>query len=292
MSFDNDPGDYYAFDGMLCNYDNITIDDDIEQSEINKKKELSKLLNEKLKLTKLVSGFETNEEIRDYVITFLIKKSEDYMVKRYAKREKLPQDFVLASRQQNGLAILIKTTLKKIANIELNTTITDKIDTLLKELYKTDTQKIVYWRVNKIQKFIHDTTNDQHGIDAAFELPIVPMKNFLSACRLHLNLHDMKNRSVGFSIYQNKSIVVAIRKEEKKGIEIEVLPNGKKYIPYWKIRQLRPLMAFNRYEFRKLYKNLVREISLHLKRDSYIDRVVECVFEIEEVKKLIFKNLE
>jgi hypothetical protein len=279
MSYDSDDGEqYYAFDGMHCDYDHIISEAEeqaIEWAEAQlvetNKIELQKI---KMKFATYTSGCESNIQIRNVILDRLFRGNQEYMIGRYARNEKLPFDFVIAAKQSDGINILTKSLLNRIGKIELTKSVCDSIDALVCDVYTNIKNEIIYYRVSSIRTFIYETIDEHYGKNACVQLPVEAMMNFLSACRLHLNLYDIKHRNSQYQEYQLKLNSEAYSYEMcKQEDESSLLQNSKKYMPHWKARHMKTLAYFNEPKYRQCLDQVIN-LNIDLGRAEYLEQIV------------------
>ena len=70
--------------------------------------------------------------------------------------------------------------------------IVNEINSLLYTIYNNIEKNIVYERVKKIQKFIHEKADNNYGNNAHITLSPKAMRKLLSTARLHLNIFDAR----------------------------------------------------------------------------------------------------
>jgi len=158
-------------------------------------------------IIKLISGFNTQKDIKEKTIKKLLEDNLEYMMFTYANKESLSYDYIYISKQKECLKILIKSILKE-NNYTLNSTIIYQIEELIKKIYDNIDKLIVYDRVALVQKFIHQKVDEKNGINAHLLLSKKLMKDILSTARLHLNLRDIQQENL-------KSLIFIIKKSEK-----------------------------------------------------------------------------
>ena len=222
--------------------------------ELSKLAEKEAILRKEKKLknisdiTKLVAELNDNTSIQNKAIKKLFSINLKYMIGIYSKMELLTYDYVYIARQKNCINILIKSFLKKVAGYTLSTNLVETIDTFSQEIYKNDNKDIVYDRVYKIQKFIHNKVDEKNGELAHLNLPVKQIKDLLSASRLHLNLEDIKNEDIDFLISLIKQSENASIQESKHPEKVVLQDLGVSYIHYKRIRDMKSLMDFGYFD--------------------------------------------
>jgi hypothetical protein len=238
---------------IICgDYNDDYYDDDDNDAKVNKKEtELSvkeyishKLDNPEIETTKMVSGLDNHMQIKNKVIRKILLESLDGMIDNYMRKEALPFELVKVSKQKNGLEILIKYFLKNDGGYILTKELIDEINIFLDDIYTNDKLDIVYERVGKIQKFIHQKIDDKYGYGTHLNLNTKKMKNILSASRLHLNIFDINN-------YHIKILIELIEKSKEKSFKEYMssnnnilLSSNKSYYNMWKARGMNSLIYF------------------------------------------------
>lgn len=225
MSYnDIDPTDwtYYNLDYPDDNYEP---DDYDNKTTIDSKSKKLKVKNaEKIKLiTKEISICKNNSEIRTKVIRILLNINIDDSLSNFAKREYLPEKYINLAKQRNCLETLIKSFLKTHLHYSLTSDIINEINYLIDSIYNNIELDIVYNRVKKIQKFIHEKADLKFGNNAFLKLSPKAMRKLLSTSRLHLNIFDSKELEVESLI----SIITTSKNEHHKYDNIKYTFSGK-----------------------------------------------------------------
>lgn len=277
MSLDTPSGYHYAYDGMYCDLDKIVsqAEEDYIARQEEKYRKIRKL--EKLKIIKAISkklpGYSSNESIREVLFKKIIKHDEYYMINRYASSENLPDKYVFIAKDQNGLETLIKGYIKHVTKTQLNHQLIEKIENIVEELYENKNNDIVYNRVALIRIFLYQIVEKKYGSGAGFQLPSDVTKNILSACRLHLNLYDIRHKNTEYIVHQIKLNKNQHKYEMSKKANKSRIQENKKNIPHWKARHMKTLLFFNNKESREVC-NVIWEISLNISRSAYIDQAL------------------
>jgi hypothetical protein len=194
--------------------------------------------------TKLIAGLNDKDQIQNKIIKKLFRDKLDYMIVRYANKEFLSFEYIKIAKQPNCLKILINGFLKQVGKYVLTKEINDEIDSFIETIYINDDLEIVYHRVAKIQKFIHDKIDEKHGKNAHIDLPVKQIRDLLSTARLHLNIQDFMYKDINSIAYLINQSILASEAEIKNPTPV-ILPKGKKYIKNWRVRHMRPLIYFN-----------------------------------------------
>jgi hypothetical protein len=277
MSFDKNDDYYYAFDGMYFNYEQVEseVEDNINAGK--QQKEIVLIQKQKNELMQHLSGYESNFAIQKYLLKKILSSDEKYMIMRYATSENLPEKYLLVAEKKDGLITLIKGFLKHIAKLNLDEKVVNKIQKLVADIYANNKNQIVYYRVAMIRTFLYQLVDDKYGSVSGQRLPVNHTKNILSACRLHLNLHDMKNKS---SVYIEEQIILNKQqydREMKTEFPSRDYDSTKRFIPHWKARHMKTLMYFNLKKSREV-RDEILTLDINIPRENYIKRVTDKVF--------------
>jgi hypothetical protein len=241
-----------------------------EESKFSEKVEA---INKKIFLIELIPYSCSSLSIRNFIIKKLLTSFEENMIKGYASKEQLPKKYVLVAKEKNSLPSLIKCFLKQIAKINLDETIRDEICKLTNKIYKNVENSTVYDRVFLIRSYIYSTVKNYYCKDVGYDLPSSPMRYILSACRLHLNLFDIRENNVDYLIEQ-----IALNKSQYD-IEIHTpltsmhKKTNKKHTKHWKAQHMKTLLDYNikKSEIYDLY--FVLNLDVGLERDCYLEKI-------------------
>lgn len=143
-------------------------------------------------VTKELSTCQSNKQIRNKSIKILLNMHIKDCVFYYAKYEYLPERYVNLAKEKNCLETIIKSFLKTHLHYDLTLPIVNEINSLLYTIYNNIEKNIVYERVKKIQKFIHEKADNNYGNNAHITLSPKAMRKLLSTARLHLNIFDAR----------------------------------------------------------------------------------------------------
>ena len=227
MSYnDIDPTDWTYYNP---DYHDDYESDDVKVNSYNKaikpEKNVKKIkIAERLKIaTKEISNCENNKQTRSKIIKLLLNNKIDDSIINYAKYEYLPERYINLSKDKNCLEILIKSFLKTHLFYSLTSDIINEINYLINSIYNNVELDIVYDRVKKIQKFIHEKADLKFGNNAFLKLSPKAMRKLLSTSRLHLNIFDSKE----LEIESLKSIISKSKNEHYKYDNIKYTFSGK-----------------------------------------------------------------
>jgi len=216
--------------------------------ELEKKTEITKSLNFlkfKQYIANIIYGMDDNLKIQNKVLKKLLNYNLDSYIYNYCKEEMLSIDYSQIAKNEKCLEIIIKGFFKGSRNYRLTTDLVEDIFDITNEVYINIDLDIVYYRVAKIQNFIHNKVNEIDGIGSENKLNRKLMKDLLSVARLHLNINDIKS-------HNTKSVIGMINKSDKYSydeshiIEKFELPDGAKYIPNLKSKGMKHLITFNK----------------------------------------------
>lgn len=190
--------DGYPYDDCSCdddkNENSKEFNNTIDKNEVEVEQKDQKVKNtEELRLvTKQLAACHSNKQIRSKIIKILFNIKIDDSISYYAKYEYLPERYVNLAKEKNCLETLIKSFLKTHLEYTLTSPLINEINSLLYIIYNNIEEDIVYERVKKIQKFIHEKTDIKYGINAYLKLSPNAMRELLSTARLHLNIFDAR----------------------------------------------------------------------------------------------------
>ena len=224
--------------------------------------------------TKIIAGLYNNKQIKEALIKKIHQESLDYAMIRYMQKESLPSYYSSILKSTSCIETIIAGILYKVCKIRKTEMLDDEIRKLVDSLYKNDDLLIAYDRVTKIQQFIHKTTEQYLGKEYPRLIPIEPMKNALSAARLHLSIRDTIDRGAAYVMHIDR-LTKAAQKLELEQPRPSTAPLGKASWKKWRVRHLRSISYFfpnRKVRFIKLLENLdermtieeFTEIALHI----------------------------
>lgn len=193
------------------------------------------------------------------------------MIKKYTQDEKLPNEYVNLAKQPNCIRILIKGFLKQKCKLDLTKELIEEIDELIQLLYLNFNLDIVYDRVGSIQEYIHTKIQEKNGKNSHFNLDQQDMKNLLSTARLHLNIYDIKNKSIDSLIDIIRKTNYFIECEYNEPSEPKYISSYSKFVPIWKAKKMKSLFNFSYLDNSILKKlNILFDININLPKNEFI----------------------
>lgn len=170
-------------------------------------------------------------------------------------KEALPDYYATIIKNPNCIDKLVSGIFYKVSKMPPNQVLDEHISNLSCSLRRNTSRLSPYDRVTLIQQFIHRTVDKYLGVGAALLIPVAPMKNALSAARLHLSIFDVIDRSPGYVAYIDKLSTAELQFECDEP-RPSTAPVGKRSWPKWRVRHLRPLS----YYFPKEHRGLIQAI--------------------------------
>lgn len=192
---------------------------------------------------KLVAGLSGNREIKLALIQKVHHDSMDYAIVRYMAKEALPKYYAAILKSPNCIDSLVEGVLYKVCKLKAGQSLTEQIGSLSSSLRSNPSRLAAYDRVTLMQQFIHQTVDHYLGIGAARSIPVPPMKNALSAARLHLCIFDVIDRRPGHVVYINSVSTASLQLEYDEPRQ-STAPFGKRSWPRWRVRHLQPLSYY------------------------------------------------
>lgn len=192
---------------------------------------------------KLIAGANSNREVKLALIHKVYHDSLQSAIVRYMTKERLPGYYATILKSSDCIDRLIEGILYKVCKIEPANTLADQIVKLSSSLRKNASRLTAYDRVTNVQQFIHYTVDQRFGIGAARSIPVVPMKNALSAARLHFNIADVTDRQPSYTEYIDTVSNASLQLEYYDPRPSTAL-SGKRSWPRWRVRHLRPLSYY------------------------------------------------
>lgn len=226
---------------------------------------------------KLVSGLNSNREIKQALIHKVHHDSLQSAIVRYMTKEKLPGYYAAILKSSECIDKLVEGILYKVCKIEPANALADQIGNLSSSLRKNASRLTAYDRVTNVQQFIHCTVDQHFGVGAALSIPVVPMKNALCAARLHFNISDITDRQPSYTEYIDTVSNASLQIEYDDPRPSTAL-SGKRSWPRWRVRHLRPISYYFPQDHRatilalkKLDENTPSEEFLHNAVLLYVD---------------------
>jgi hypothetical protein len=218
--------------------------------------------------TKLVAGLYSVREIKFALIHKVHKDNVESAIVRYMAKEALPKYYFPILRSQNCIDRLVEGIFYKVCKIQPSQKLVEQISALSNAL-RTNTNRITaYDRVTRIQQFIYQTIDQYYGAGAARLIPVAPMKNALSAARLHLNIIDVVDHQPNYSVYID-SLSTAKSEFEYVKPRPSTAPLGKQFWPRWRVRHLHPLSYYFTRERRALLEAL-KNLDENMAKDEFV----------------------
>ena len=234
-------------------------------------------------IVSLIAGMDNNTKIKNAVIKRLFIGNLDYMIEVYSKREYLPSYYTNIAKQSDCLEILIRGFLKNEGNYILTSEIVKEINLFVKDIQSNTNYDIVYNRVQKVQKFIHDKVDEKSGENSHLNLYPKTIKNLLSSTRLHLNLQDIKSNNTDLLIHLVRESENASN-EEKSSPSIMISSTGEMYTSTKKIRDLRSLIDFGYFNIEnKIYT--ITNLEIYIPLDDFKDKIIDIYCDKTHYKK-------
>lgn len=215
---------------------------------INEKK-YKNYMNKKRDLINIIS----ETEFKNSILKYYLKNHINDMVQQYNKTEKIQTSYLNIIYNKKCLLILIKSVL--INNkIILTEDIYTKLEKINEEIHSNKDANIIYDRVYKVQQFIHNIVEQHNGKNSQFKLNKKMMRELLSTVRLHLSIYELKTSKIDKILTIYKKTKKRMSEEYKNPTSNGVLPY-KRFIPYWKLSKMKPLLDFA--TDKKLILNLI-----------------------------------
>jgi len=283
MSYDDDfafgtytAQGFPAWASYYYDYDEDCDCEDDYETILNKRAVKKKLFTNKIakEAVKLIAGLSHKRQIQNKIVKKLINDGLDRMICRYAQKENLSLEYVEIAQQKNCLSILINGFLKKFGNYALTKELIIQVNNIIEDIYINDELEIVYKRVSKIQKFLHGKIDEKHGKASHLNIPVKPIKDLLSASRLHLNIYDIKYKDINSLLYLFCRSKEASDAELAKPSKIALAKN-KRYVKNWQVRHMKSLI----YLFPQLDRSKIHRI-MNLDKDLPIDDFKKSILDI------------
>lgn len=221
---------------------------------------------------KLVAGLSDNREIKLALIQKVHHDSMDSAIVRYMAKEALPGYYAAILKSPNCIERLVEGVLYRVCKLKAGQILTEQIGGLSSSMRSNPSRLAAYDRVTLMQQFIHQTVDHFLGVGAARSIPVPPMKNALSAARMHLGIFDVIDRRPGYVVYIDSLSTATLQLEYDEPRE-STAPFGKRTWPRWRVRHLRPLSYFFPVERRALLQAL-RSLDESTPSDEFVNKAL------------------
>lgn len=240
-----------------------------ELNERKKKLENSARFKE---ATKIVAGISGNKKAKLALIQKVHQDSLESAIVRYMTKELLPEYYAAILKSPNCIDSLVEGIFYKVCKIQPTQNIAEQIRNLSNSLHSNASRLTAYDRVTHIQQFIHRTVDQCLWIGAAQSIPVVPMKNALSAARLHLSIFDVIDHRPDYVAFID-SLSSATLQLECDEPRPSTAPRGKRSWPKWRVRHLQPLSYYFPRERRALIQSL-RNLDENVPSDQFVSEAL------------------
>lgn len=237
-----------------------------EKLQSKRKEELEGSTRFKVAL-KLVGSLPRNHDIKLTLLRQIHLDSLDVAIVRYMAHEALPGYYAVLLKSPQCIERLVEGLFVKVCRLTPTPDLSNDIFHLSSALRSNPLRQTAYERVGHMQRFIHDTIDRQFGNGAALALPVAPVKNALSAARLHLSIADA-NRSAEY-IEQLDAASAQAATAEYAEPQSFAAPLGKCARSMWRVRHLRPISHYFSQDHRRLLISL-RILDEQLPREQFI----------------------
>lgn len=222
--------------------------------------------------TKLVAGLSGKKQIKLALIHKVHQDGLDSAIVRYMAKEALPAYYAAILKSHQCLDRLVQGILCKVCHIRTNLSLDEQIGDLSSTVRNNPSFLSPYDRVTQIQQFIHLTVDQYLGEGSACLIPVSPMKNALSAARLHLSIFDVMHHHPVYTAYLDDLARAASRLEYDEP-RLAQMRQGKHYYPRWRVRHLQPFSYFYSAERRSLIEALMN-IDETIASDKFVDKAL------------------
>ncbi|MDR5900263.1 hypothetical protein QC823_14930 [Halomonas vilamensis] len=233
------------------------------QEILNKERDSKKYKKNESYIKSILDGNETLSFIKKRLIKLILEDERNYIIQRYALKERLPEAYVNIIKDERCLEIMIKGLISKVSKISLTSCINNAIIKLSSDVKTNISNEVPYYRVERIQKFIHQEVDKVYGNGSHKNLPVSHMRNLLSTARLYLSLYDISYHG---DSYNNELMVIGDKLAEKEFLDaesfyqdgLEYLNSTKKYYPKWRVRHLKHIKYFCSKGSRDLIETIIK----------------------------------
>jgi len=240
--------------------DNISFNHSTKKRRVSKEDKYMKF-KRKHTAIQLVAGLNSNEAIQESILKqILLEKLDDaiysyqfgdsspqYMYAQYISRE-----YTDIAKDENAIFILISNLFQNHQAIYKDITPTqefiENIEKLINDIGTIYKDEIVYDRVGRVQKFIHNIIIDKYGEYSHYNLEVQDMKDLLSAVRLHLNIYDIKKLNLKSLLEMQTRTMNTVAMEIKSPKEY-IPRQNKKFRHLWRATRTLSLLGFYKKDY-------------------------------------------
>jgi len=206
--------------------------------------------------SKLIAGLSSKRAIKNVLIKKVHQNNLELAIVRYMAHEELPTYYASILKSPSCIDRLMEGILYKVCKIRPAEKLSRQIKDLSVSLRNNVDRITAYDRVSFVQQFIHQAVDRHLGVGAAQWIPVAPMKNALSAARLHLSILDVLNHGPDYVVCMDRLSAASSQLEYHKP-RPSTAPLGKKSWRRWRVRHLRPLSYYFSEENRSLLRALI-----------------------------------
>lgn len=216
--------------------------------------------------SKLIAGVRDTKLIQAMLIEKVHEHQLDAAIVQYMSDERLPEFYAAILKTPKCLDRLIEGILFKVCHVPSSLALVEQIDRLRNHV-RTNTELLTaYERVGQVRQFMYEVVNNFFGAGSAYLIPVRPMRQALSAARLHLGIVDTMGRNAVYTAQIDQQANAAADREVANPALVALRP-GKKFYPLWRKRHLRPLSHFHTEEDRVRIRALIELDHLLPQRD-------------------------
>lgn len=250
-------------------------DEDFDDKSAKVKKETMALEHSERykRAVKLVGALSSNRDIKLELLRAVHHDSLRAAIGRYMAKEQLPKEYAALVERPECIQKLVEGIFYRVCKLKTDQALTDQIIVLSNAMRNNLNQLTAYDRVGLIQQFIHQHVDQNMGLGAARAIPVVPMKNALSAARLHLGVADLLHGSPAYILFMN-SLSSAAMQHEYDEPRSSTASYGKRSWPRWRVRHMQPLSYFFQPTQRRLLLAL-EELNESLEKDQFMEKILQ-----------------
>lgn len=222
---------------------------------------------------KIVAGLASNRDVKLALLRTVHQDSMRAAIGRYMAKEQLPTEYAALVESPECIRRLVEGIFFRICKLKTSQSLTDQIIALGNAMRSNADQRTAYDRVGLMQQFIHRQVDQGLGLGAAQAIPVIPMKNALSAARLHLGIADLQHGSPAYIVFMDALSKAAMQREYDEPRE-STAPYGKQSWPKWRVRHLQPFSYFFQPHHRRLLVAL-GELNEKTESDQFMEAALQ-----------------
>lgn len=206
-----------------------------------------------------------NRYNRDVVIFEYVKNNVQLFIDNYSDEEGLDVGLQKLAKKDDCIQILVRNSLVQLTGSKVYDGLNYEIINLERIIHENKKGFLVYDKVNRVQKIIHENSVSPMKLDKAV------MKNILSCARLHINLWQLKTLCLEKYLEVQIENHIAMKREKSRPSKKYVLDESRFYESQ-RYPNMKPLQSFTRGKPDNVLQRIY-EVSLGLTKYDYLSEI-------------------